>query len=87
MYYSEFQFSQSLEKMKPADLTHYESVRRMTNFIKIILYLKTNNLQPTQIKFPFVGCDKDKNWGLKHVICYRIKNWTKEWNAYDNSEF
>lgn len=59
----------------------------MVNFIRIILYLKTNNLKPTQIKFDFVGCDIDGNWGLKHVICYRTKNHSKNWNAYDNTEF
>lgn len=85
MYFSDYEFFQSLENLKPDNLNRYESIKRMISFIKIILYLKTNNFKPTQIKPSFVGCDRDNNWGLKHVICYRTKYQSKAWNSYDNS--
>jgi hypothetical protein len=59
----------------------------MINLINIVLYLKTNKLRPCQLKFHHVGCDKQNNWGLKHVICYRGINCPKQKDTYENAEF
>ncbi len=55
----------------------------MMDLIHAILYLKTNKLNPSQIKFSHVGCDRDNNWGLKHAICYRTINPPKNFQTED----
>lgn len=52
-------------------------------FTNIILHLKTNKFNPCQIKFSYVGCDKQNNWGFRHVICYRAKKPLKIMEPYD----
>ena len=55
----------------------------MMDLINAILYLKTNKLNPCQIKLIHVGCDKDKNWGLKNAVCYRSKIQANNIYSYD----
>jgi hypothetical protein len=55
----------------------------MIDLINSIVYLKTNKLNPAQIKFSYVGRDQENNWGLKHAICYRSIQSSKGENSYD----